>query len=95
LTNPATARMPADLGFDSFATASGSKWATVRAGGAGPDKEQRMAGKQSAAVVELYWRWLTVPAADHERTPRDNGLSMDGSDAIAHLADWSRPKLPP
>jgi hypothetical protein len=52
-----------------------------------------MAGKQSAAVVELYLRWLTVPAADHERTPRDSRLSMDGRDAIAHLADWSRPRL--
>jgi hypothetical protein len=52
-----------------------------------------VASKQSAAVVELYWRWLTVPAADHEQTPRDNRLSMDDSDAIAHLADWPRPKL--
>jgi hypothetical protein len=52
-----------------------------------------VASKQSAAVVELYWRWLTVPAADHEQRPRDNRLSMDDSDAIAHLADWPRPKL--
>ncbi|GAA1291819.1 hypothetical protein GCM10009609_70410 [Pseudonocardia aurantiaca] len=51
-----------------------------------------MASKQSAAVVELYWRWLTVPA-DHERTPRDNRLSMDDWDAKARLADWPRPKL--
>jgi hypothetical protein len=85
--------MPADLGFDSFATASRSYWVTVPTGGTGPDKEQRMASRQSAAVVELYWRWLTVPAPDHERTPRDNRLSMDGWDAIAHLADWPRPKL--
>ena len=35
------------------------------------DKEQRMASKQCAAVVER-WRWLTVPAADHGRTPRDS-----------------------
>ena len=52
-----------------------------------------MAGKQSAVVVELYCRWLTVPAADHERTPRDNRLSLDGWDAVARLADWPRPKL--
>ena len=45
-----------------------------------------MASKQSAVVAELYWRWSTVPAADHERTPRDNCLSMDDWDAIAHLA---------
>ena len=51
-----------------------------------------MASRQSAAVVELYWRWLRVPA-DHERTPRDNRLSMDDRDAIARLADWPRPKL--
>ena len=52
-----------------------------------------MASRRSAAVAELYWRWLTVPAADVERTPRDNRLSMDGWDAIAHLADWPRPSL--
>jgi hypothetical protein len=52
-----------------------------------------MASRQSAAVVELYWRWLTVLAADYERTPRDNRLSLDGWDAIARLADWPRPKL--
>jgi hypothetical protein len=74
--------MPADLGFR-----------FVHDGVPVPDKERRMAGKQSAAVVERYWRWLTVPAADHERTPRHNRLSMDGWDAIAHLADWSRPNL--
>jgi hypothetical protein len=85
--------MPADLGFDSFATASRSYWATVPTGGTGPDKEQRLASRQSAAVVEPYWRWLTVPAADHERTPRDNRLSMDDWDAIAHLADWPRTTL--
>jgi hypothetical protein len=50
-----------------------------------------MASKQSAAVVELYWRWLTVQAADHERTPRDNHLSIDDWDAIARLADLPRP----
>jgi hypothetical protein len=52
-----------------------------------------MVSKQPAAVGALYWRWLTVPAADHERTPRDNRLSMDDWDAIARLADWPRPKL--
>jgi hypothetical protein len=52
-----------------------------------------MASKQSAAVVELYRRWLTVPTADHERTPRDNRLSADDWDAIVDLADWPRPKL--
>ena len=62
-------------------------------GGTGPDKEQRMASKQSAAVVELYWRWLTVPAADHGRTPRDNRLSMVDRDAIAHPAVWTPPSL--
>jgi hypothetical protein len=51
-----------------------------------------MAGKQSAMVVKLYWS--TVPAADRERTPRDNRLSLDGWDAVAHLPDWPRPKLP-
>jgi hypothetical protein len=51
-----------------------------------------MASKQSAAVVELYWRWLAVPA-DHERTPRDNRLSMDDWDAIGRLADLPLPKL--
>ncbi len=65
----------------------------VPTGGTGPDKEQRMACKQSAAVVELYRRWLTVPAADHERRPRDNHPSTNDWDAIAHLADWPRPKL--
>jgi hypothetical protein len=52
-----------------------------------------MANKQSAAVVEPYERWLTIPAADHEPKPRDNRLSMDDSDAIAHPADWPRPNL--
>ena len=67
--------------------------------GDGPDRrdlwgrEQRMASMQSAAAAELYWRWSTVPGADHERTPRDNRLPMDDSDAIAHLADWPRPNL--
>jgi hypothetical protein len=65
---------------------------TVPTGGTDPDKEQRMASKQSAAVVELYGRLLTVPAADHGRTPRANRLSIDDWDAIVHLADWSRPK---
>ena len=51
-----------------------------------------MASQQSAAVVELYWRWWRVPE-DHERTPRDNRLSMDDRDVIARLADWPRPKL--
>lgn len=66
---------------------------TVPTGGTGLDKEQRMASRQSAAVVELYWRWLTVPAADHGRTPRDNRLSLDDWDAIAHLAVMPRPKF--
>jgi hypothetical protein len=66
---------------------------TVPTGGTGPDKEQRLAGKQSAAVVELYWRWCTVPAADHGRTPRDNRLSMDDWGAISYPADWTRPSL--
>jgi hypothetical protein len=52
-----------------------------------------MASKQSAAVVELCWRWLTVPAADHERRPRDSRLSMDDLDSRAHPADWTRPRL--
>jgi hypothetical protein len=52
-----------------------------------------MASRQSAAVVELYWRWLTVPAADHERTPRDSRLSMDDWDAVAQLANRPRPKV--
>jgi hypothetical protein len=52
-----------------------------------------MASKQSTAVVEPYWRRLTVPARDHGRTPRDNRLSMDHWDAIAHPADWTRPSL--
>jgi hypothetical protein len=52
-----------------------------------------MASRQSAAVVEPYWRRLTVPAADHERTPRDHRQSMDAWDAIAHLADSPRPTL--
>jgi hypothetical protein len=63
----------------------------VPTGGTGPDKEQRMASLQSVAVLELYWRWLTVPAAG--RTPRDNRLSLDDWDAIAHPADWPRPSL--
>ena len=58
----------------------------VPTGGTGPDKEQRMARRQFAAGVELCRRWLTVPA-DHERTPRDHRLSMDGWDVIARLAD--------
>jgi hypothetical protein len=66
---------------------------TVPTGGTGPDKEQRMASKQSAAVVELYRRWLTVPAADHGRTPRDNRQSMDDWDAIAYPADSTRPSF--
>ena len=52
-----------------------------------------MASKQPGAVVELYWRWLTVPEANHERPPRDNRLSMDDCDAIAPQADWPRPRL--
>ena len=64
----------------------------VPTGGTGPDKEQRMASRQSAAMMELYRRWLTVPA-DHERTPRDHRLPLDDWDAIADLADWPRPKL--
>ena len=83
--------MPADLGFDSFANGVPVVMGDVPTGGTGPDKEQRLAGKQSAAVVELCWRWLTVPAADHGRTPRDNRLSMDDWDAIAYPADWTRP----
>jgi hypothetical protein len=79
--------MPADLGFDSFAPACRSYWSTVPAGGAGPDKEQRMASKQSAAVLERNRRWLTSAAAGHERTPRHNHLSMNDRDAIAPLAD--------
>jgi hypothetical protein len=66
---------------------------TVPTGGTGPDKEQRMVSKQSAAVVDLYCLWLTVPAADHGRTPRDNRLSMVDWDVIAHPADWTRPSL--
>ena len=85
--------MPADLGFDSFGRGVRSYWVTVPTGEAGPDKEQRMASRQSAAGVELYWRWLTVPSAAHERTPRDNRLSMDDREAIAQLADWPRPTL--
>jgi hypothetical protein len=54
-----------------------------------------MAGKQTAALVELYWRWLTVPAADPGRRPRHNRLSMDDWDAIAYPADWTRPSLAP
>ncbi|MER6943814.1 hypothetical protein ABT294_07300 [Nonomuraea sp. NPDC000554] len=52
-----------------------------------------MASKQAAAAVEPYQRWLTVPAADHQRTPPDNRPSTDDRDATAHLADWTRPKL--
>jgi hypothetical protein len=66
---------------------------TVPTAGTDPDKEQRMASKQSAAVVKLYRRWLAVPAADHEPTLRDNRLSADDWDAIADLADRPRPKL--
>jgi hypothetical protein len=66
---------------------------TIPTGGTGPDKEQRMAGNQSVALVELYLRWSTVPAADHGRTPRDNRLSMDDWDASAHPADWTRPSF--
>jgi hypothetical protein len=65
---------------------------TVPTGGTVPDKEQRMASTQPAAVVELYWRWSTVPA-DHERPPRDNRLSTDDWDAIAHRADLPLPKF--
>jgi hypothetical protein len=63
---------------------------TVPTGGTGPDKEQRMASKQSAAVVALHRRSLTVPVADYARTPRDNRLSMDDWDARAHPADCTR-----
>jgi len=52
-----------------------------------------MASRQSAAVVEPYLRWLTVPAGAHERTPRDSRVSMDDRAFIAHLANWPRPKL--
>jgi hypothetical protein len=51
-----------------------------------------MASKQSAAVVELHSR-LTAGAAVNERTPRDSRLSMDDWGALAHPADWSRPKV--
>jgi hypothetical protein len=84
--------MPADLGFDSFGGGVRSYWVTAPTGGTGPDKEQRMASGQSAAVVEWYWRWLTVPA-NHERTPRDSRLSMDDWDAVAQLADRPQPNL--
>jgi hypothetical protein len=84
--------MPADLGFDSFGGGVRSYWVTAPTGGTGPDKEQRMASRQSTAVMELHWQWLTVPA-DHERTPRDNRLSMDDWDAVAQLADRARPNL--
>jgi hypothetical protein len=64
-----------------------------------------MASKQSAAVVELYQRWLTVPATDQEWTPQDDrlllphsfqmmaGRAPEADDAIARLAGWLRPKL--
>jgi hypothetical protein len=53
-----------------------------------------MTSRHSAAVVEPYWRWLTAPAADQGRTPRNKRLSIDDYwDAIARLADWPRPKL--
>jgi hypothetical protein len=57
------------------------------------DKEQRMARRRSAAVVQLYWRWSTVPAVDHERTPRDDRSSMDDGDAVARPASSPRPEL--
>jgi hypothetical protein len=59
---------------------------TVPTGGTDLDKEGRMASKQSAALMELYRAWSTVPAADHERPIVD-------WDAIAHPAGWSRPGL--
>ena len=80
-------------GFDSFALASRPSWVTVPTGATGPDEEQRMASKQSAAVVELHWRWLMVPAANHGRTARDNRLPTDDRDAISDPADWTRPSL--
>ncbi|WP_433759127.1 hypothetical protein [Nocardia sp. CA-135398] len=49
-----------------------------------------MAGRRSTTVVEPYWGWLTVPA---EWMPRDNRLSVDEWDAIAHPAARPRPKL--
>lgn len=52
-----------------------------------------MVSKQSAAVVDLSWRWLRFPGADHGRTPRDNRVSTDDWDAVARLADWSRPRF--
>jgi hypothetical protein len=52
-----------------------------------------MASKQSAAIVEPHWRWLSVPAADHGRTPRDNRQSIDNFDARVHPADWTQPNL--
>ncbi|MDT3440730.1 hypothetical protein [Pseudofrankia sp. BMG5.37] len=32
-------------------------------------------------------------AADYERRPRDNRLSMDDWAAVAHLADWPLPRF--
>jgi hypothetical protein len=52
-----------------------------------------MASTQSAAIVELYGRWLTVPAASRERRPQDNRLSMGDADATADLVDRPQPKL--
>jgi hypothetical protein len=56
-----------------------------------------MAGRQSAAVmeavVELYERRWTAPAADHERIRAGNRSSMNDRDAIAHLADRQQPQL--
>jgi hypothetical protein len=31
--------------------------------------------------------------ASKQSAPRDNRLSMDDGDAIAHPADWTRPRL--
>jgi hypothetical protein len=68
--------------------------------GGGPDErdqsdeeQQRMASKRSTTAVEPFWRWLTVPAAHHERTPRDHCLSMDDRPAIADLVNTPRPKV--
>jgi hypothetical protein len=52
-----------------------------------------MAGKQSAALVNVHCRWLTGPAADHWRAPRDIRLSMDDWGAIAYRAERTRPRL--
>jgi hypothetical protein len=65
---------------------------TVPTGGTAPDKEQRMASRQSA-VVELYWRWFDDSGGGSRADAARQPLSMDDWDAIAHPADWTRPSL--